>query len=108
MSIPPVPRQEKSAAQDLAFGRRDLECVIRFIRSAGFPDAVADLQRVLDALPPATVFHLGCRTCNGDVPLDQPDLVEDNLCRPCADRYDAAASERRRHMREARALRIAA
>ena len=95
----PVARQTKSAAQDFAFGRGELESAIRFLRDQPI---CTDLERALAALPQPTCLHLGCHRCNGDVPLDQPDLVEDRLCRPCADEYDQAILARKEAMRRAR------
>lgn len=105
LTLAPVATKERSPAQDLAFGRDELASAIRFVAAAGHSAIADDLRRALDALPPATVLRLGCYRCNGDVPLDQPDLVEDQLCRPCADSIDAAVEDRRRVMRGARRLR---
>lgn len=102
LNLRSVERQRSSPAQELAFGARELACAIRFIASSGHVAVADKLRLALAELPPVTVNDLGCERCNGDVPLDQPDLMEDRLCRSCADDYDRAAGERREAMRQAR------
>jgi hypothetical protein len=102
LRLQPVERQTKSPLQDLAFGRSELESAARFIDSAGFQGAANKLRAILAGLPPAMVHELGCRGCNGDVPLEQPDLISDRICRGCAEDYDRAVAERRHAMRQAR------
>lgn len=105
LTLAPVATKERSPAQDLAFGRDELASAIRFVAAAGHGAIADNLRQALEKLPPATVLRLGCYRCNGDVPLDEPDLVADRLCRSCADAVDAAVEDRRRVMREARRLR---
>ncbi len=102
LNMPLFDRVDRTPAQDLAFGRGDLACAARFIRAAGHEEVARAMESLLSQLPPATVSPLGCHYCGGDVPLDQADLLEDRMCRRCADAYDAAAADRKRRMREAR------
>jgi hypothetical protein len=50
----------------------------------------------------ATVHSLGRQRCNGDVPSNEPDLMQDRLCRACADDCNAALAARRTEAAERR------
>lgn len=93
--LPRVDRKPTSKALDYAYDRNRLRVAISFLRDPEYAEAAALLAKAIALLPPAMVYYLGCQRCNSNVPLDQPDLIEDRLCRSCADDYDAALAARR-------------
>lgn len=98
LRLAPVERKPRSAAQDVAFAREEIETAMRLLSHPSHQPALRALETAMaqiDALKSPNVLGLGCWRCGGDVPADQPELAKDRICPPCAADYDAAVAERR-------------
>lgn len=103
--LPAVTRKPKSVAQNVAFARGEITSALRFLdqpEHAGAREALEAALERIEALKLPNVLDLGCWRCGGDVPADNPELVADRICRPCADDYDIAVAERNARARTAR------